>query len=66
MASWWPISSSPADNLSRKYREEINHCEYRALQANGMHAMGLVHAYQRCIETRRELLSEIALLEKKA
>lgn len=47
---------TPETNLSRKYRQEIHSCERRLQEADSIDALGLVHAYQRSIELRKEYL----------
>lgn len=42
--------------MSRKYRQEIHSCERRLQEADSIDALGLVHAYQRSIELRKEYL----------
>lgn len=44
--------------MSRKYRKEIHSCERRVQEADSVDALGLVHAYQRSIELRKEFLSD--------
>jgi len=52
------LFGAPESNLTRKYRREIHSCERRVKQADSVDALGLVHAYQRSIELRREYLSD--------
>lgn len=50
---------TPESNLARKYRKEIDSCERRVKDADSIDALGLVLAYQRSIELRKEFLSEV-------
>lgn len=52
------LFGTPESNLSRKYRKEIHSCERRVQEADSVDALGLVHAYQRSIELRKEFLSD--------
>ena len=49
---------TPEGNLTRKYRKEIDSCERRVQEADCIDAVGLVQAYQRSIELRKEFLSD--------
>ena len=52
------LFATPESKLTRKYRKEINSCEVRVKEAGSIAAPGLVHAYRRSIELRKEFLSD--------
>jgi hypothetical protein len=52
------LMGAPESNLTRKYRQEIHSCERRVQKANSVNAPGLVNAYKRSIELRKEYLSD--------
>ena len=56
MTDFKSLFRAPESNLTRKYRKEINSCERRLKEADSIDALGLVLAYQRSIELRKEFL----------
>jgi hypothetical protein len=52
------LFETPESKLTRKYRKEIDNCEDRVKEASSTEAPGLVHAYRRSIELRKEYLSD--------